>query len=243
LVQDTLGRKLRVLRAERGLTLREAAKLADVRPGTLSELERGIRRPHDLTLSRIAQAYDVSVEELIDAEEPALAGKAEAPQETGQINRKEKPPPTTVQLEPLELRVALGNVSTWSTYIDALALHAEEWKYEKLGSVVDPADLSEDDFLRFIEGVIPWGQVYQETFKTVREELAPRLVAEVAESRTPQTQAEVERFKQAVRRLSRAMLSIATDRVEQRVAQLASEEKVENNVVQLFAETRKDAAA
>ena len=73
MTQETLTRKLRVLRAERGLTLREAASEAGVRPATLSELERGRRQPHDLTLSRIAKAYGVPVGELIE-EEPTTAG-------------------------------------------------------------------------------------------------------------------------------------------------------------------------
>ena len=79
-MQDTLARKLRVLRAERGLTLREAAQRTGVDKDTLSKLERGIRHPHDVTISRLAKGYDVPVEELL--EERALAGtpgKAEAP--------------------------------------------------------------------------------------------------------------------------------------------------------------------
>ncbi len=79
-MQDTLARRLRLLRAERGWTLREAAPKLGVTPGTLSELERGVRHPQDVTLARIAKGYEVPVKELI--EEPALAGKAEAP-ETG----------------------------------------------------------------------------------------------------------------------------------------------------------------
>jgi transcriptional regulator with XRE-family HTH domain len=84
LMQGSLARKLRVLRAERGLTLRQAAEQAGVRPGTLSELERGLHRPHDITLSRVAKGYGIDVEELL--EEPALAGNAgrdEASQEAG----------------------------------------------------------------------------------------------------------------------------------------------------------------
>ena len=80
MMQDTLARKLRVLRAERGLTLREAAQRTGVDKDTLSKLERGIRHPHDVTISRLAKGYDVPVEELL--EEPALAGtlgKVEAP--------------------------------------------------------------------------------------------------------------------------------------------------------------------
>jgi transcriptional regulator with XRE-family HTH domain len=88
-MQGSLPTRLRVLRAERGLTLREAAALTDVRPGTLSELERGVRHPHDVTLSRIAKGYGVPVEELL--EEPALAGKAEAP-EAGQARVAAKVP-------------------------------------------------------------------------------------------------------------------------------------------------------
>ena len=83
-MQDTLARKLRVLRAERGLTLREAAQRTGVDKDTLSKLERGIRHPHDVTISRLAKGYDVPVEELL--EERALAGtpgKAEAPMGLG----------------------------------------------------------------------------------------------------------------------------------------------------------------
>ncbi len=76
-MQDTLARRLRLLRAERGWTLREAAPKLGVTPGTLSELERGVRHPQDVTLARIAKGYGVPFEELL--EEPALAGKAEAP--------------------------------------------------------------------------------------------------------------------------------------------------------------------
>src|SRR5215208_4374562 len=71
-MQDTLARKLRVLRAE--------AQRTGVDKDTLSKLERGIRHPHDVTISRLAKGYDVPVEELL--EERALAGtpgKAEAP--------------------------------------------------------------------------------------------------------------------------------------------------------------------
>jgi transcriptional regulator with XRE-family HTH domain len=70
------------LGAKERLTLRQAATKLGVTPGTLSELERGLRHPHDVTLAKIAQGYGVPVEELF--EEPALAGKAEAPPQPGQ---------------------------------------------------------------------------------------------------------------------------------------------------------------
>jgi transcriptional regulator with XRE-family HTH domain len=83
MTQVSLARKLRLLRAERKLSLRQAAKLTGLAKETLSDLERGRRHPNDVTLAKIAEGYGISVEELFDLEdeplgEPALAGKAEA---------------------------------------------------------------------------------------------------------------------------------------------------------------------
>jgi|SRR5215204_1635467 transcriptional regulator with XRE-family HTH domain len=81
MMQTSLGHRLRVLRAERGLSLREAAARSGVAKETISDIERGIRHPHDVTVSKLATAYAVPVGDLL-LEEPALAGKAEA-SETG----------------------------------------------------------------------------------------------------------------------------------------------------------------
>jgi transcriptional regulator with XRE-family HTH domain len=76
-MQGSLARRLRVLRAERGLTLRDAAARMDLRAATLSDIEHGRSQPHDVTLAKIARAYEIPVEDLL--EEPVLAGKAKAP--------------------------------------------------------------------------------------------------------------------------------------------------------------------
>ena len=60
--------KLRVLREERGLTHKEAAELADVSHWTLIYLETGKRDPYMLTVTKIAKAYGVPVEELVKEE-------------------------------------------------------------------------------------------------------------------------------------------------------------------------------
>jgi DNA-binding XRE family transcriptional regulator len=60
--------KLRLLRQERGLTQKEAAKLANVSPWTLFCLESGKRAPYMPTVTKIARAYGVSFEELVEAE-------------------------------------------------------------------------------------------------------------------------------------------------------------------------------
>ena len=76
-MQESLGRRLRLMRAERGLSLREAARRAGVVKETISDIERGHTHPYDVTLAKLAHAYDVPVEDLL--EEPVLAGKADAP--------------------------------------------------------------------------------------------------------------------------------------------------------------------
>jgi transcriptional regulator with XRE-family HTH domain len=77
--------KLRVLRAERQLSLREASARTGVDKVSLSRFERGLVHPQDRTLAKIAKGYGVPVEELL--EEPALAGKAEAP-EAGRTDKE-----------------------------------------------------------------------------------------------------------------------------------------------------------
>jgi transcriptional regulator with XRE-family HTH domain len=83
-MQDTLARKLRVLRAERGLTLREAEQLTGVDKDTLSKIERGLRHPYDVTLSKLAKGYGVPVEELLEEPVPL----AEDPSETGRLEEE-----------------------------------------------------------------------------------------------------------------------------------------------------------
>jgi transcriptional regulator with XRE-family HTH domain len=75
--QGNLGRHLRVLRAERGLSLTEAAEWIGVTRDTLSEIERGKRHPYTPTLAKIARGYGVPVEELL--EEPAASDPEAGP--------------------------------------------------------------------------------------------------------------------------------------------------------------------
>jgi transcriptional regulator with XRE-family HTH domain len=96
-MNGSLATKLRVLRAERGLTVRQVAELSGVAQETISQVERGERHPYDRTLAKLAHAYEVPVEALL--EEPALAGKDEAP-DTGQ------PVPSPGTVEEFEQRLA-----------------------------------------------------------------------------------------------------------------------------------------
>jgi transcriptional regulator with XRE-family HTH domain len=76
--QESLARKLQLLRAERGLTLVQASALTGVTRGTLSELESGKRVAYMPTLSKIAEGYGVNVRELL-LEEPVPLADALAP--------------------------------------------------------------------------------------------------------------------------------------------------------------------
>jgi transcriptional regulator with XRE-family HTH domain len=76
--QESLARKLQLLRAERGLTLVQASALTGVTRGTLSELESGKRVAYMPTLSKIAEGYGVNVRELL-LEEPVPLADAPAP--------------------------------------------------------------------------------------------------------------------------------------------------------------------
>ena len=60
--------KLRVLREQRGLTLKEAAELTNVSTWTLRDLESGKRPPYMPTVTKIARAYGVPLEELVGEE-------------------------------------------------------------------------------------------------------------------------------------------------------------------------------
>src|SRR5215218_2410304 len=73
--QESLARKLQLLRAERGLTLVQASALTGVTRGTLSELEGGKRVAYMPTLAKIAEGYGVDVRELLLGE-PVPLGEA-----------------------------------------------------------------------------------------------------------------------------------------------------------------------
>ena len=69
-MHGSLATRLRVLRAERGLTVRQVAELSGVAKETISQVERGERHPYDRTLAKLAAAYEVPVEELLEEPVP-----------------------------------------------------------------------------------------------------------------------------------------------------------------------------
>jgi transcriptional regulator with XRE-family HTH domain len=79
--EGSLAYRLRVARLEKGLTLREAAKVTGVDKATISAIERNKRKPFDVTLSRLAKGYGVSISQLVEepiGEEPGQPLKEKA---------------------------------------------------------------------------------------------------------------------------------------------------------------------
>jgi transcriptional regulator with XRE-family HTH domain len=87
MTQESLARKLRVLRAERGITLAKAEELTGVTRETLGALEHGQRGAYTSTLQKIAEGYGTTVGALLEEPELSHAGKVEAP-EAGPADRR-----------------------------------------------------------------------------------------------------------------------------------------------------------
>jgi len=78
MTQGSFAERLRVLRAQRGLALTEAAGRIGIDRHTLRDLELGDRTPRYPTLTKIAEGYGVPVEDLL--EEPVLVEKVDTPE-------------------------------------------------------------------------------------------------------------------------------------------------------------------
>jgi transcriptional regulator with XRE-family HTH domain len=90
MMQESLARKLRVLRAERGITLQEAEELTGVTRETLGALEHGQRGAYTNTLQKIADGYGTTVGELLEerppvplADAPETGPEKQLPEEAG----------------------------------------------------------------------------------------------------------------------------------------------------------------
>jgi transcriptional regulator with XRE-family HTH domain len=111
-MHDWRATRLRVLRAERGLTVRQVAEASGVAKETISQIERGERHPYDRTLAKLAKAYDVPVEELL--EEPVPLEQAPAKPGSGHPADSEAEEPRLSFLAQGILKAADG----WASMLD-----------------------------------------------------------------------------------------------------------------------------
>ena len=64
-----LGQRLRFIRKENQLTLKELSQLSELSVPYLSDMERGVVNPSVGTLRKVAKAYNISVKDLISGVE------------------------------------------------------------------------------------------------------------------------------------------------------------------------------
>ena len=77
---DSLGARLRAIRLERGLGLRELARRLDVSPSAISQIETGKIQPSVRTLYALAAEFGVSMNEVLFDEPLARVENAAAPE-------------------------------------------------------------------------------------------------------------------------------------------------------------------
>jgi transcriptional regulator with XRE-family HTH domain len=146
MMKELLPTRLRVLRAERGLTLRAAAKLTGVAKETLSDLERGRRHPHDPTLAKIAKGYDMPVEELLRSRKEGIVGLEDSDAGLEATTSPKDEAPSSPETTREERRTAEAALRSWVEYLDLTLARAHELRgeieglgeYTKTEGVRDP---------------------------------------------------------------------------------------------------------
>jgi transcriptional regulator with XRE-family HTH domain len=66
----TFGEKLKAMREERGLSLRDLSKSSGLFMSHIQYLENDARTPNENTLRRLARGLDISPEEFVDEHSP-----------------------------------------------------------------------------------------------------------------------------------------------------------------------------
>jgi putative transcriptional regulator len=114
-----VGQNVKRIREQQRYTQTEIARRCGVTPAAISGLEHGDFTPSTTLVIKIARALGVEPGELL--KEPALAGKAEAPQETGQLGVEEGGAEDVEHLEHLDPTADVGkwvNEILWSYPFD-----------------------------------------------------------------------------------------------------------------------------
>lgn len=102
--------QLRRLRKEKGLSQARLAARAEVDPSTVNQIERGAREASPSTLRKLADALDVSLVELLEADSPKAAAPSLPFEDQGERRRAEIDPWT----------------ASWTAYIRRRARRIQE---------------------------------------------------------------------------------------------------------------------
>ncbi len=183
--------RLLIERARQRLSIQELAERSGVNAHTISEMERGVRKPRAITVAKIADALGLTPEDLL--------GKAPAPRPSAE-NRSEQ------RREPIgkEAPEEPGEVERWTQFGNEWADDLADWAYG-FHKGEDPGDLPEQEFFAFVGGLLVTGREYGRAQKIV-EPLAHRH--------------EAEDLAKAWRRLSGEIQRMATDSVLQRADEI-----------------------
>lgn len=240
-MQEAVAERLRMTRARLDLSLVEAAERTGVARHTIAALERGKRAPYYPTVEKLSRGYGVPAEWIlgINVEEGSeeTPGLRHESREPASLPKSEAPPSAEGDER------SLSYVNAWSSFVEGLESDMYEWRYAQTSEagVLDPGDLPEDDFLPFVYRAMPFIHAYDRVSRAVYDPggLQELLQAE-ANARGGEVP-EVERFGAAFRRLSWTIQLVVTEKVAQRVNQLAEaeEQKVSKNVVDLFSKASK----
>ena len=88
-MDKTFGIFLRTLREERQLTLRQVEERVRISNGYLSQIERGERRVTSFKiLAKLAEAYGVSMDDLLKAAKQDAAGSPRAPTGSARVQTR-----------------------------------------------------------------------------------------------------------------------------------------------------------
>ena len=79
------GPRLRAARERVGITAAELARQSGINQATISRVERGMQRPSVDTLSALACALDVPLDDLAGCDGPRLVGVADSPEAAAEI--------------------------------------------------------------------------------------------------------------------------------------------------------------
>lgn len=74
--KEEIARRIRALRKARGMSLQQLAERADISPGYLSEVERGLSEVSGVKLARMAEQLGVSTDHLLSDRSASPAGAA-----------------------------------------------------------------------------------------------------------------------------------------------------------------------
>lgn len=174
-INENLGRRVKKLRADRGWSLEELANVSGVSKSMLSEIEREKANPTLTVTYRIARAFGLNLQELIETSESASTIQVIRSTERSQIYRSDKQceirtlSPLNLEKEAEFYQVTLkpkGELRSQAHYEGTREFITVEQGRLRIESGKDAVDLGKDDSATY-RADIPHAIVNQGTEKAV----------------------------------------------------------------------------